>query len=193
MEAIPEETSKVNLHSSHSRLGGEIASTGSAKYGGRYPYESRAHLQQENTVLCQYVKDLIASGKDENEVICDLETYYNTLVENCDNEILDLKEELEYQKADFREEAADEVYLKANEIDELSNIFIDCIHAHRKSLRQQLVKMKFKQNTDDTYQFDQSKSSLVSIGQKNSGKPNLLETYLRIVKTGAPEEIERFS
>ena len=25
------------------------------------------------------------------------------------------------------------------------------------------------------------------------GKPNLLQTYLNIVKTGAPEEIERFS
>ena len=137
MEAIPEETSKVNLHSSHSKLGAEVASaTGSIRFGGRYPYESRAHLQQENTVLCQYVKDLISSGKDENEVISDLESYYNTLVENCDNEIIDLKEELELEKAAFREEAAEEVYLKANEIDELSNIFIDCIHAHRKSLRQ---------------------------------------------------------
>ena len=68
-------------------------------------------------------------------MIGDLETYYNTLVENCDNEILDLKEELEMEKAAFREEAADEVYLKANEIDDLSNIFIDCIHAHRKALR----------------------------------------------------------
>lgn len=135
MEAIPEETSKVNLHSSHSKLGMEVASaTGSIR--GRHPYESRAHLQAENTVLCQYVKDLIGSGKDENEVISDLETYYNTLVENCDNEIIDLKEELELEKAAFREEAAEEVYLKANEIDELSNIFIDCIHAHRKSLRQ---------------------------------------------------------
>ena len=138
MEAIPEETSKVNLHSSHSRLGAhDLASAnGSIRYGsGHYPYESRAHLQQENTVLCQYVKDLISSGKDENEVITDLETYYNTLVENCDNEIIDLKEELELEKAGFREEAAEEVYLKANEIDELSNIFIDCIHAHRKALR----------------------------------------------------------
>ena len=49
--------------------------------------------------------------------------------------------------------------------------------------------MKFKQNEE--IQFDQSKSSLM--GQSKTGKPNLLETYLRIVKTGAPEEIERFS
>ena len=133
MESIPEETSKVNLHSSHSKIGAH-ESAGSARYG-HFPYESRAHLQQENTVLCQYVKDLIASGKDEQEVISDLETYYNTLVQNCDNEVLDLKEELELEKAAFREEAAEEVYLKASEIDELSNIFIECIHAHRKALR----------------------------------------------------------
>ena len=36
--------------------------------------------------------------------------------------------------------------MKANELDELSNIFIDCIFAQRKTLRQQLVKMKFKEN-----------------------------------------------
>ena len=145
MEAIPEETSKVNLHSSHSRLGAEVNSvTGSINFGPT-GLDSRYHqMQQENTVLCQYVKDLVASGKSEYEVITDLEVYYNTLVENCDTEIVDLKEELEREKAAFREEAAEEVYLKASEIDELSNIFIDCIHAHRKSLRQQLVKMKFK-------------------------------------------------
>jgi len=87
---------------------------------------------------------LIAAGKSEAELITDIEKYYNTLVVSCDTEILDLKEELEFEKAAHREQAADDVYLKANEIDELSNIFIDCIHAHRKTLRQQLVKMKFK-------------------------------------------------
>ena len=68
------------------------------------------------------------------------------LATNCDSEIRDLQEELDYEKALFREEAAEEVYLKAFELDELSNIFIDCIHAHRKSLRQSLIKMKFKQH-----------------------------------------------
>lgn len=87
---------------------------------------------------------MIAAGKSEAELITDIEKYYNTLVVSCDDEILDLKEELEFEKAAHREQAADDVYLKANEIDELSNIFIDCIHAHRKTLRQQLVKMKFK-------------------------------------------------
>ena len=43
--------------------------------------------------------------------------------------------------------------MKSSELDELSNIFIDCIFAERKTLRQQLVKMKFKeeeQDNDDT-------------------------------------------
>ena len=35
----------------------------------------------------------------------------------------------------FREEQADEVILKADDMEELSNIFIDCIHEQRKSLR----------------------------------------------------------
>lgn len=87
-------------------------------------------------MLQQYVKDLVAAGKSELEMMDDIERYYDTLVKSCDNEILDLKEELEYEKAAHREQAADEVYLKANENDELSNIFIECIHAHRKSLRQ---------------------------------------------------------
>ena len=96
-------------------------------------------------MLQQYVKDLVAGGKSEAELVTDLEAYYNTLVQSCDGEIIDLKEELEFEKAAHREQAADEVYLKASEVDELSNIFIDCIHAHRKTLRQQLVKMKFKE------------------------------------------------
>lgn len=33
----------------------------------------------------------------------DLEIYYNRLVENCDNEIIDLREQLEIEKAGFRE------------------------------------------------------------------------------------------
>mmetsp|Transcript_30339 Transcript_30339/g.40317 ORF Transcript_30339/g.40317 Transcript_30339/m.40317 type:complete len:98 (+) Transcript_30339:1223-1516(+) len=90
----------------------------------------------ESTVLQQYVKDLVSAGKTEEETLDDLEVYFDTLVKRCDNEIIDLKEELEYEKAAHREQAADEVYLKANEIDELSNVFIDCIHAHRKTLRQ---------------------------------------------------------
>ena len=146
-------------------------------------------------MLQQYVKDLVAGGKSEAELVTDLEAYYNTLVQSCDSEIIDLKEELEFEKAAHREQAADEVYLKASELDELSNIFIDCIHAHRKTLRQQLVKMKFKEaqgQRDESQQFDTSSSTMGNIESKTR-KPNLLQTYLRIVKTGAPEEIEKFS
>ena len=146
-------------------------------------------------MLQQYVKDLVAGGKSEAELVTDLEAYYDTLVQSCDSEIIDLKEELEFEKAAHREQAADEVYLKASELDELFNIFIDCIHAHRKTLRQQLVKMKFKEaqgQRDESQQFDTSSSTMGNIESKTR-KPNLLQTYLRIVKTGAPEEIEKFS
>ena len=108
------------------------------------------NMPQESSVLQKYVKDLVSAGKSEEETLDDLEVYFDTLVKRCDTEIIDLKEELEYEKAGHRELAADEVYLKANEIDELSNIFIECIHAHRKSLRQQLVKMKFKEQQDNS-------------------------------------------
>lgn len=37
----------------------------------------------------------------------DLEMYYNSLISNSDNEIVDLKEQLEIEKAGFREEAAE--------------------------------------------------------------------------------------
>ena len=113
-------------------------------------------MPKEATVLQKYVTDLVSAGKSEGEVLDDLETYFDTLVKRCDNEIVDLREELEYEKAAYREQAADEVFLKANEIDELSNIFIDCIHAHRKSLRQQLVKMKFQEDNQQQQQTDSS-------------------------------------
>lgn len=68
-----------------------------------------------------------------------------------------------------------ELCTKANDLDYLSDLFIECVHAQRKSLRQKLVRMRTNGNQGD----DQQKS--------------LLQTYLQIVKTGAPEEIERFS
>ena len=113
------------------------------------------------------------------------------LVENCDNEIIDLREQLELEKAGFREEAADDVYLKANEIDDLSNIFIDCIHAHRKSLRNELIRIKVNINANKSL-FETSKLSEDSV-MTQTVKPNLLDTYMKIVQTGAPEEIEKFS
>ena len=147
MEAIPEETSKVHLHSSQSGFKRDGAMEGyhQASISTAQDYNQAA----QQTVLVQYVNDLVASGKTEHEVVENLEKYYSTLVSRCDNEILDLKEELEFEKAAFREESADEVYLKASELDELSNMFIDCIFAQRKTLRQQLVKMKFKEEEQD--------------------------------------------
>ena len=73
-----------------------------------------------------------------------------------------------------REEAAVQLCSKANDLDYLSDLFIECVHAQRKSLRQKLVRLRTNTDRDD-----QPKS--------------LLQTYLHIVKTGAPEEIERFS
>ena len=120
MEAIPEETSKVNLNSSHSRF-------------AKVPSDSTIGMMRaqraNQTVLASYVTDLIQAGKTEDELTDDVELYYQTLVNNCDKEILDLKEELEVERASFRHEAAEEVYLKASELDELSNTFIECIFA----------------------------------------------------------------
>ena len=153
MESIPEEASKANLHSSHSKVGmminpsqpsGNAMAFNAGMVSNAAQTFGPSSQSQESTVIQQYVKDLVGAGKSELELINDLESYYDTLCKSCDNEIIDLKEELEFEKAAYREEAADEVYLKANEVDELSNIFIDCIHAHRKRLRQSLVKMKFK-------------------------------------------------
>lgn len=97
MAAIPEETSKVNLNSSHSRF---------AKVPSDMSIGLRVNRAQQ-TVLAQYVTDLIQAGKNEEELTEDLEMYYQTLVSSCDREIIDLKEELEIEKASFRHEAAD--------------------------------------------------------------------------------------
>ena len=72
-----------------------------------------------------------------------------------------------------REEAAEDLYLKANELDYLSDMFVECVYAQRKSLRQKLVSMRVN-------------------GQSQAKPKTLLETYLQIVKTGAPQEIEQF-
>ncbi len=49
------------------------------------------------------MKDLVSAGKSEEDVVDDLEAYYDTLVRSCDTEIIDLKEELEMEKAGHRE------------------------------------------------------------------------------------------
>ena len=46
-----------------------------------------------------------------------------------------LQDQIEMEKGRFREEAATEVCSKANELDHLSDLFIECVHAQRKTLR----------------------------------------------------------
>jgi DNA-binding protein H-NS len=83
------------------------------------------------------------------EVTNDVTAYFHQISEHCNHEILELQEQLEMEKAAFREEQADEVVMKADEIEELSNIFIDCIHEQRKTLRQQLLKKRSRPYTVD--------------------------------------------
>jgi hypothetical protein len=77
-----------------------------------------------------------------------------------------------------------------SELDNLSNFFLDCVYAQRKSLRQKLLKIKSVDNSING-PIDNELGSIMSNGQPNAGRQNkLLETYMRIVKTGAPDEIE---
>lgn len=75
-----------------------------------------------------------------------------------------------------REEETVEVCGKENDLSHLSDLFVECVYAQRKSLRHKLVRMRTNAQSSEV---DTHKS--------------LLQTYLQIVKTGAPEEIERFS
>ena len=86
-------------------------------------------------MLHQYVLDLIAAGKTQQEVSHDIERYYLTLTNQCDREIQQLQDQIQYEKAMQREEAAEDLYLKANELDYLSDMFVECVYAQRKSLR----------------------------------------------------------
>ena len=88
------------------------------------------------------------------EVTYDVQNYFHQISEHCNREILELQEQLEVEKAAFREEQADEVIMKADEIEELSNIFIDCIHEQRKTLRQQLLKKRNRPYTVDDLDED---------------------------------------
>lgn len=57
-----------------------------------------------------------------------------------------LQDQIEMEKGRYREEAAVELCHKANELDYLSDLFIDCVHAQRKTLRQKLVRMRTNRN-----------------------------------------------
>jgi hypothetical protein len=66
---------------------------------------------------------------------------------------------------------AEDLVLPMSDLDNLSNFFLDCVYAEKKSLRQKLIRMNFEDDRDPK-------------------QTKLLETYMKIVKTGAPEEID---
>ena len=120
----------------------------------------------------------MTSGRTDKEIVADLETYYNQLCDTFDREVLKLREEYEITQAEDRTLMAEELIIPQNDLDNMSNFFLECIYEQRKALRQKLIKMKFTQAN----------------GEETDPKNNkLLETYMKIVKTGAPEEIEQFS
>lgn len=135
MHSIPEEMSRPQLQSTNSKNGDQGIGALQESNIGSAKTEDRQRLGQEQSVLADFIDSLVESGKNEHEITTDLEKYFSQLTKACDDEILDLTEQLEFERGAFREEAAEEVYLKANELDELSNLFIECIHAQRKSLR----------------------------------------------------------
>mmetsp|Transcript_13890 Transcript_13890/g.21654 ORF Transcript_13890/g.21654 Transcript_13890/m.21654 type:complete len:131 (-) Transcript_13890:282-674(-) len=116
----------------------------------------------------------MTSGRTDKEIVADLEAYYNQLCLNCDQEIIRLREQLEIAEAQERSEMADDLVLPMNELDELSNFFLDCIHAQRKSLRHKLVRI---QNT----------------GGDDPRQRKVLDTFMQMMKTGQPEGYEMFS
>lgn len=50
---------------------------------------------QGDSILKAYTKQLMSSGRTDKEIVGDLEAYYYNLCNNCDQEILRLREELE--------------------------------------------------------------------------------------------------
>lgn len=103
-------------------------------------------------------------------------------------------------KAEERTALADDLVVPKSDLDNLSNFFLDCVYAQRKSLRQKLLKIKMNDSMKGSLVENEFGSIMSQGGQSimdggsTGGRHNkLLETYMRIVKTGAPEEIEQFS
>lgn len=124
-----------------------------------------------DSILKNYTKQLMSSGRTDREIVSDLESYYHQLCTNCDQEILRLREELKLAEAEERTTMAEDLVLPMSDLDNLSNFFLDCVYAEKKSLRQKLIRMNFEDDRDPK-------------------QTKLLETYMKIVKTGAPEEID---
>ena len=76
--------------------------------------------------------------------------------------------------------------MKAADLDHLSDLFIECIHAQRKSLRQNLIKIKLNEKEQKSLAQTQGPGA----PQNKANQSSLLNTYLKIVKTGAPHEID---
>jgi len=72
--------------------------------------------------------DLLASGRDDAEIVDGLEQYFSKLHSGFDQELMKVQEELDIHKAAARELEAQEIILPASENDELSNFFLECIY-----------------------------------------------------------------
>ena len=75
-------------------------------------------------------------------MVAAIEDYYANLVGKCDEDILRLQDQIELEKGMQRTDAAVELDSRASDLDYLSDLFIECVHAQRKSLRQKLVRMR---------------------------------------------------
>lgn len=100
--------------------------------------------QHPDTIIKHYMKQLMTSGRTDNEIVSDIEKYYNQLCNNCDQEILRLREDLIIAQAEERTKMAEDLVIPRNELDDLSNFFLECIYAHQKKMRQNLIRMNFK-------------------------------------------------
>ena len=89
----------------------------------------------DSSLIQQYARELVLSGRDDAEVVDSLEQYHARLAEGFDLELQRLQQETELHKAAARELEAQEVVLPGAEIDDLGNYFVECIYQERKSLR----------------------------------------------------------
>ena len=82
-----------------------------------------------DTIIKYYTKQLMSSNRTDNEIVSDLNGYYNQLCNNCDSEILRLREELRIAEAEERTTMAEDLVIPRAEMDNLSNFFLDCVYA----------------------------------------------------------------
>lgn len=117
----------------------------------------------------------MSSGRTDNEITKDLEKYYTQLCNNCDTEIMRLREELILSEAEERTTLAEDLIIPRADLENTGNFFLECVYEQKKHLRQKLIRMDFQND------------------QSSNKQTKLLETYMNIVKTGSPQEIDRFS